>query len=99
MRCTSVRRGLLAPGLVLAACVALALAVAAQVRLPFGVAPKGGGGGGGGAGIPFDSGFNGTGTFSDGQVVTVTRSAGSWGTKPNAAKPLYWWPFEANGNP
>lgn len=57
------------------------------------------GGGGGGTGITFDSGFDGTGTFADGQVVTITRAAGSWGTKPNGSKALYYWPLEANLNP
>jgi hypothetical protein len=52
-----------------------------------------------GSGITFDSGFNGTGTFSDGQVVTITRAAGSWGSKPNGSKALYYWPLEANLNP
>ena len=81
--------------LVVAVVAGLALELQAQTRLRF----LAGGGGGGGGGVTFDSGFNGSGTFSDGQSVTITRSAGSWGTKPTAAKPLYWWPFEADANP
>jgi hypothetical protein len=45
------------------------------------------------------SGFSLSGTIADGQTVTLTKSGGGFGTKPNGAKPLYWWPFESDANP
>jgi hypothetical protein len=54
-----------------------------------------GGGGGGASGITFDAGFDGSGTFADGQTVTITRTAGGWGTKNGGGKPLRWIPFES----
>src|SRR5690242_9218340 len=49
------------------------------------------GAGGGGSGFTPDSGFGSSGTFSDGQSVTITKAAGGFGTKPNGAKPLIYW--------
>lgn len=91
------RRTLRAFWLTFLACVALALSVDAQIHLPFRVAVVGGGGGG--TGITFDSGFSGSGSFTNGSSVTITRAAGSWGTKPNGSKALYYWPLETDLNP
>ena len=37
-----------------------------------------------------DSGITTSGTFSDGQSVTINKVAGGFGTKPNAAKPVFY---------
>jgi hypothetical protein len=50
------------------------------------------GGGGGATGITFDSGWTGTGTFADGQFVTITRGAGISGTVRTDERPLKWIP-------
>lgn len=50
----------------------------------------------GATGFTFDSGYDGTGTFTDGQDVTITGTG--FGTKPNGAKPLYFWDFDASIN-
>lgn len=46
------------------------------------------------AGFIADSGFAATGTFADGQIVTVTRGAGGLGTKPGGGLPRRWYPYE-----
>lgn len=52
-------------------------------------------GGGGGSGFTPASGVTISGTFTDGQSVTVTRAAGGLGARANA-KPRYWYPLEIN---
>ncbi len=51
---------------------------------------------GGGSGINFDAGLSGSGTFSDGQSVTITKSGGGFGTKSGGGKPKRWYPFESS---
>lgn len=50
---------------------------------------------GGGSGITFDSGWTGSGTFSDGQDVTVTKAAGGLAL-PTDPRPLLWIPGESS---
>jgi hypothetical protein len=49
-------------------------------------------------GIPFTaaSGLALTGSIGDGQILTVTKAGGGFGTKPYGAAPLYWFPFESD---
>ena len=61
-------------------------------RGPFGV--RWTASGGASAGFTPASGFALSGTVSDGQTLTLTKAAGGFGTKPNGAKPLCWWPLE-----
>jgi hypothetical protein len=44
-------------------------------------------------------GFSVSGAIGGGNTLTLTKSGGGFGTKPNGAKPLYWWPFETDANP
>jgi hypothetical protein len=45
------------------------------------------------------SGFSLAGNIADGSALTVSKAGGGFGTKPNGAKPLYWWPLDADANP
>lgn len=45
------------------------------------------------SGFNGDPGITGSGTFTDGQTVTVTKAGGGFGTKPNGAKARYIWDF------
>jgi hypothetical protein len=44
-------------------------------------------------GFNAESGFSLSGTLADGQTLTLTKTGGGFGTKPNGAKPLYWLPL------
>lgn len=46
---------------------------------------------GGASGFTFDSGWSGSGTFADGQIVTITRGAGGIGARTDE-RPLRWIP-------
>ncbi len=48
------------------------------------------GSGGGGSGFTPDAGFTFSGTFADGQSVTISKTA-AFGTKPNASKLCWYW--------
>lgn len=52
---------------------------------------------GGGGDFIYESGFSGPATINDGAEVTITKSGGGFGTKPNGAKPLYYFNF-GSGN-
>ena len=45
------------------------------------------------------TGYSISGDSANGRTLTITRTGGGFGTKPNDPRPLYWWPFEANYNP
>lgn len=47
--------------------------------------------GGGASGITFDSGWSGSGTFADGQIVSITRGVGGLGARTDE-RPLRWIP-------
>jgi len=51
--------------------------------------------GGGASGITFDSGWSGTGTFADGQIVSVSKSGGGLGLRTDE-RPLLWIPGETS---
>lgn len=50
----------------------------------------------GGSGFAPDSGITVSGTFADGQTVTINKSAGGFGTKPNGTLPRYYFPLETD---
>lgn len=52
--------------------------------------------GSGASGFTPDAGITASGTFTDGQSVTLTKSAGGFGTKPGGAKAKYWLPLESD---
>lgn len=56
-------------------------------------------GGGGSTGFTFDSGFSGTGDFTNGQLVTVDRIAGGFGTKVLGAGPKLFYDFNNSLSP
>lgn len=51
-------------------------------------------GGGTVSGFAPQSGFSLSGNLAEGSTLTIAKSGGGFGAKPNGAAPLYWWPFE-----
>lgn len=47
-------------------------------------------------GFAADSGFSITGQFADGQIITINRPAGGFGTKTGGGLPLYYYPHEVD---
>lgn len=59
----------------------------------------GGGDAGGGGSFAAEPGFSVSGTFAADQSITITKSGGGFGTKPNDPKPLLWIPFTTSATP